>query len=528
MKHFTPLRSLTLLALGAACLGSAGAAGNTVTVAYPSDFQSLDPAIGYDVQNWPVEHALFVTLLTYGKGTDLKPWAATDLGKVSADGKTYTFRIKKGITFQDGEPTDAAAFKYAIERVLNPKTKSPQGGKGGWFGILVGADAYVDGKAKTVSGIKVLDPYTIQFQLKSPDRTFLNVLATPFSSAVPRKAVEKWGADFSHHIVANGPFQFESWVPGQKLVITKNPRYFDPANAAKIDRIEFLLGLSEQVSLLRAQSGQVDVLGNGIPSAQFVPITTNPRFKPYVQSLVQVGTYYVFMNTNLKPFDNRLVRQAVNLAIDKRRLVQLQNGRGKVTAQILPPGMPGYDPSIKDTGPNVARARALLQQAGYKQGAPLTLVTTADEPGPKLAQAVQQQLAAIGMKVNIKALPGAEYINTITTPGTTALGISAWFQDYPDPSNFTDVLFKSSYYQPGGFNLAGYRNPSVDAQLAKLRGLPLKQALPGYQKVQKQILADAPWVPLYNPVQYNFINPRITNTNVHPVWSYVYQDWRLR
>ncbi|MGI8748742.1 MAG: ABC transporter substrate-binding protein, partial [Deinococcus sp.] len=127
MKRSLP----TLLGLTLALSASpALAAGRTVTVAYPSDFQSLDPAIGYDVTNWPVEHALFVTLLTYGKGTDLKPWGATDLGQISPDGRTYTFHLKKGITFADGEPTDAAAYKYAIERVLNPRTKSPQGGKG--------------------------------------------------------------------------------------------------------------------------------------------------------------------------------------------------------------------------------------------------------------------------------------------------------------------------------------------------------------------------------------------------------------
>lgn len=353
-------------------------------------------------------------------------------------------------------------------------------------------------------------------------------LATPFSAAVPRKAAEKWGSDFSHHVVANGPFLLESCVPGQKVVLTRNPNYFDKSNAAHLDRIEFLVGLSEQVSLLRAQSGQVDVLGNGIPSAQFVSITSNPRFKPYMKSLVQVGTYYLFMNTQKAPFTNKLVREAVSAAIDKKRLVQLQNGRGKTTAQILPPGMPGYDPSVKESAPDAARGAALLKQAGYQQGAPLTLITTADEPGPKLAQAVQQQLAAIGMKVSIKALPGAEYINTITTPGTTAIGISAWFQDYPDPSDFLDVLFESGYYQPGGFNLAGYKNPAVDAQLAKLRGLPLKQALPGYQQVQKQILADFPWVPLHNPAQYDFVNPRLTNVSVHPVWNYVYQDWNFK
>jgi ABC-type transport system substrate-binding protein len=520
-----PVLRLTLaLALSS---GMALAAEKAVTVAYPSDFQSLDPAIGYDVQNWPVEHALFVTLLTYDNGTTLKPWGATDLGQVSKDGKTYTFKLRKGIAFGDGEPTDAASYKYAFERILNPKTKSPQGGKTGWFGNLVGADAFLAGKAKDVSGIKVIDPYTIQFQLSTPDRTFLNVLATPFASAVPRKATEKWGSDFSHHVVGNGPFLLQSWTPGQKAVLVKNPKYFDAKNVG-LDRIEFQLGISEQVSVLRAERGQVDVLGNGIPSAQFVQISNDPKYKAYIKSLVQVGVEYVFMNTQKAPFDNKLVREAVAAALDRTRMVQLVNGRGKVTGQILPPGMPGYDASVPADKADVAKATALLKQSGYKQSAPISFITTSDEPGPKIAQAVQQQLSAIGMKVDIKALPGAEYINTITTPGSAAIGFSGWFQDYPDPSDFLDVLFEAGYYQPGGFNLSGYKVPAVDTQLKTLRGQPLAQALPGYQKVQKQILQDNPWVPLYNPVQYSFVNPRITGMLVHPVWTYVYQDWNLK
>ena len=508
-------------------LGSALAAGSTVTVSYPSDFQSLDPATGYDTQSWPVIHALFVTLLTYGQGTDLKPWGATDLGQVSPDGKTYTFHLRKGITFTDGEPTDAAAYKYAIERILDPKTKSPQGGVSGWFGALDGAAAFVDGKAKAVSGIQVIDPYTIRFKLAVPDRTFLNALATPFASALPRKAVERLGRDFSHHVVGNGPFVLDSWVPGQKAVLTKNPKYF-AAQSVGLEHLEFSLGLSEQVALLRAQRGELDVLGNGVPSAQFASIVSNPRFKPYIKSAVQVGTWYLFMNTQKAPFNNKLVRQAVSLAIDKPRLVQLMNGRGKITGQILPPGMPGYDASIPVGSQDVTKAKALLKQAGYTDAGTLQLVVSTDDPSPKLAQAVQQQLAAIGMKAEIKALPGAEYLHTISTPGTTAIGLSAWYQAYPDPSNFLDVMFKTSYYTSGGWNISGYLNPATDAQLTKLRGQALKAALPGYQAVQKQILSDFSWIPLFNPVQYNFVNPRVTNVAVHPVWGNVYQDWGLQ
>ncbi|WP_407543642.1 ABC transporter substrate-binding protein (plasmid) [Deinococcus radiomollis] len=208
----------------------------------------------------------------------------------------------------------------------------------------------------------------------------------------------------------------------------------------------------------------------------------------YIKSPAQVGVEYVFMNTQKAPFDNKLVRQAVATALDRTRMVQLVNGRGKVTGQILPPGMPGYDASVPAPRADVAKAITLLQQSDYKQTAPITFITTSDEPGPKIAQAVQQQLAAIGMKVDIKALPGAEYTNTITTPGSTAIGFSGWFQDYPDPSDFLDVLFEAGYYQPGGYNLAGYKVPAVDTQLKSLRGEPLAQALPGYQKVQKQRL----------------------------------------
>ncbi|MFC4455324.1 ABC transporter substrate-binding protein [Deinococcus sonorensis] len=524
------MKTSLLTTLGTTCLLSvsvAMAADKAVTVAFPSDFQSLDPAIGYDTQSWPVIHALFVTLLTYGQGTDLKPWGATDLGQASADGKTYTFHLRKGITFTDGEPTDAAAYKYAIERILDPKTKSPQGGTAGWFGALDGAADFVAGKAKAVRGIQVLDPYTIRFKLAVPDRTFLNALATPFASALPRKAVERLGSDFSHHVVGNGPFVLESWVPGQKAVLTKNPKYF-AASQVHVPRLEFTLGLSEQVALLRAQRGEVDVLGNGIPSAQFASIVNTPRFKPYIKSAVQVGTWYLFMNAQKAPFNNKLVRQAVSLAINKPRLVQLMNGRGKVTAQILPPGMPGYDATVSAAPMNVARSTALLKQAGYVDSGALQLVVSTDDPSPKLAQAVQQQLAAIGMKVEIKALPGAEYLHTISSPGTTAIGLSSWYQAYPDPSNFLDVMFKTGYYTSGGWNISGYLNPATDAQLTKLRGQPLKAALPGYQAVQKRILSDFTWIPLFNPVQYNFVNPRVKNVAIHPVWGYVYQDWGLQ
>lgn len=519
---------LSAFSLTLALAASPALAAKSVTVAYPSDMHTLDPAIGDDVQNWPVEHALFVTLLTYHDGTTLVPWAATDLGQVSKDGKTYSFHIKKGIEFQDGEPTDAAAFKYAIERVLDPKSKSPQSGKAGWFGNLVGAADFVDGKAKDVSGIKTPDPYTIEFQLIKPDRTFLNYLATPFGSAVDRKAAEKWGSDYSHHVVANGPFVLKSWVPGQEMVLARNPTYFDKANAAKLDEVHILLSLNDQVALLRAQRGGVDVLGNGVPTAQFASIVQSPQYKSYVHDAVQIGVDYLYMNTQKAPFDNKLVREAVSHAIDKKRILQLVNGRGKIANQIIPLGLAGNDPTVKDVSYDPAKAKALMAQAGLKNGVSTTLLTSTDEAFTKIAQAVQQQLAVIGIKASIKSLPQAEWINTMTTPGTTAIGLSGWFQAYPDASDFLPILFKSSQYAPGSWNLSGYQNKAVDTLLDQAQGVNLKASVTLYQKAQKMILADYPWVPLYYPVVYDFVNPNIQNFSHHPVWGFVYQDWNLK
>ncbi|WP_161880974.1 ABC transporter substrate-binding protein [Deinococcus alpinitundrae] len=515
--------SLTL-----ALAASPALAAKNVTVAYSSDMHTLDPAIGDDVQNWPVEHALFVTLLTYRDGTTLVPWAATDLGQVSKDGKTYTFHLKKGIVFQDGEPTDAAAFKYAIERILDPKSKSPQSGKAGWFGNLVGAADFVDGKAKDVSGIKTPDPYTISFQLIKADRTFLNYLATPFGSAVDRKAAEKWGSDYSHHVVANGPFVLKSWVPGQEMVLARNPTYFDKANAAKLDEVHILLSLNDQVALLRAQRSGVDVLGNGVPTAQFASIVQSPQYKSYVHSAGQIGVDYLYMNTQKAPFDNKLVREAVSHAIDKKRILQLVNGRGKVANQVIPLGLAGNDPTVKDVSYDPAKAKALMAQAGFKNGVSTTLLTLTDEAFTKIAQAVQQQLAVIGIKATIKSLPQAEWINTMTTPGTTAIGLSGWFQAYPDASDFLPILFKSSQYAPGSWNLSGYKNKAVDTLLDQAQGVNLGASVTLYQKAQKMILADYPWVPLYYPVVYDFVNPKIQNFSHHPVWGFVYQDWNLK
>jgi len=187
--------------------------------------------------------------------------------------------------------------------------------------------------------------------------------------------------------------------------------------------------------------------------------------------------------------------------------------------------MPGYDSSVEGVTYNPQKAKDLLTQAGHPNGIQADFITLSNPPGPQIAQALQQQMAEAGITLNIKALPHAEYINTITTLKKAAIGFSGWYQDYPDPSDFLDVLFNSANVKQGSFNLSEYQNPAVDKLMNDAQGLPVKQALPMYQQAQKLILADYPWVPLYFPVEYKWANPSITNFTIDPVWTFVYADW---
>ena len=223
----TTLLGLTLL------LTSAFAApqqGGSITVSYKDDVTTLDPAVGYDYQNWPMEKMVFDALLDYTSGgTTLTPRLAAKMPDVSKDGKTYTFTLRTGVKFHNGRSMTADDVKYSLERVLDPRTKSP--GQSFYTGIA-GAQAFVNGKAKAVSGITVLAPDKVRITLDAPNAAFLNIMAMNFAFIVPKEAVAKAGADFGHQPVGTGPFTLE--VVGQRAAtrICPQPELLHQGDAA--------------------------------------------------------------------------------------------------------------------------------------------------------------------------------------------------------------------------------------------------------------------------------------------------------
>ncbi|MEW6047329.1 MAG: ABC transporter substrate-binding protein, partial [Bacillota bacterium] len=221
--------------------------GGRMVVTYLSDITTLDPAIGYDWQNWSIIKSIFDGLMDYEPGTTkLKPQLAESY-TISDDGLTYTFKLRGGVRFHNGREVTADDVKYSLERVLNPATQSP--GQGFYLDIQ-GAQEFIDGKAPEVTGIRVLDRHRVQFRLNQPNAAFLHILALNFAHVVPREEVERWGADFGHHPVGTGAFRMREWALGQRLVLERNPGYFVPGRPF-LDELVFEVGVEPLVAFLR-------------------------------------------------------------------------------------------------------------------------------------------------------------------------------------------------------------------------------------------------------------------------------------
>ncbi len=231
-------------------------------------------------------------------------------------------------------------------------------------------------------------------------------MAMNFAFIVPKEAVAKAGADFGHQPVGTGPFRLKSWVSGQQLQFERNPNYF-MAGLPYLDSVTVKVGLDPSVAYLSLQRGEIDLLGDGIPPAQFLQVTRDPRLKANVFSRTSVNTTYLSLNTGMGPLKDVRVRQAINMAIDKTKILRIINGRGVVARGVLPPLMPGYDKAEAGYAYDPTKAKALLAAAGLKGGFETTLYTTSTDPNPRIAQSIQQDLAP-DRREGAAQEPGAE------------------------------------------------------------------------------------------------------------------------
>lgn len=516
MKKFKLLTVLLASALVvSACSSSsddAGGSGGAITVAYQNDIATLDPAIGYDWQNWSIIKSLFSRLLDYEPGTtNLVPDLATEMPKISADGMTFEFNMRDDVKFHNGRLLVADDVKYSIERAVNPKTQSPGAG---FFASIEGFDDASAGKSTNISGITVNSPTSITFKLSRPDATFLHVMAINFASVVPKEDAEKFGPDFGKNPVGSGAFKFTSWALGQKLTIDKNADYYREG-LPKLDQINFEVGVDPTVALQRLKNNEVDVLGDSIPAANYIAEKENSDNEGLIIEGGQLQTGYVTLNVKIKPLNNVKVRQAVNHAIDKDRIVQILNGRADAANQPLPPSMPGYDTGYKGFAYDVAKAKALLAEAGLANGFSTELWTSNTDPNPRIAQSIQEDLAKVGIKAAIKSLAQANVIEAGSSGKAPMVwsGGMAWIADFPDPSNFWGPILGCGGAVPGGWNWSQYCNKTLDAEAVKADAMTDPAKADERQKLWGSVFTkamdEAPWVPIFNEKRITMKSSRL-------------------
>ena len=508
-----------------------GKYGGTLELTTDTDIKSLDPAIAYDVPAWSFIRLMYTGLVDYDDATRLVP-RGSENWSVSPDGRTYTFHLRRNVYFAGpltrNRAVTSADYAYEIRRILTKEVASPGMD---FYSTIEGAQAFYDGKAASIPGLRTPDPYTLVIHLTAPRSEFLNIMALPFAYAVPHEVIGRYKGqpEFQEHAEGSGPFKLAYWHRNLDIRLDRNPHYFD-SSLPYLDRIHEVIGVQPLNSMMMFETGEKDI--SGITSADFVRITSDPEYKPYINRQVQMALFYVSLNCEMPPLDNLKVRQAINYAIDREKIIRLINNRGVLATGVLPPGMPGYDPGLKGYPHDPNKARQLLKEAGFANGFKTTLwVRSAGTGGDEMreAQAIQQDLKDVGIDLDLKPVTFAVWLSSVAEEKTVPLSINDWYQDFPDPSDFLDVLLNSKQARPSdGNNSAFYKSAAMDALLAKAAAArdPAKR-LRIYQQANVLAVHDAPWIFMYYPVSYTLRRPWVCNYSQHPVWLTRYEHMWL-
>ena len=492
--------------------------GGSLRFATKDQVRTLDPTIEYEEVSSYAVHALFDTLVDYAGATADDPLRV--VGKLathwelSPDGLEYRFTLRDGITYSDGTPIVAADFAYSLERAL-VTADSP-------FGAMLanvdGAAAVIAGKQKHCAGIAAPSPRELVIRLAKPDAAFLYVLTMSFATPQVAAHVVEAGDQLRRQPLGSGPFVLDRWDEGERLVLRKNPRYWDAARV-HLESVVLYENIPRDTQFLMFERGELDT-AERLAAPDYLWVIDQADWAPYVQRRAVMNAYGSRMNVRKKPFDDRRVRQALNYALDKDHSLKLLNGAAVVSHGILPPGLFGRDDSIPPYPHDPAKARALLAEAGYPNGFDVDYVVMNDDEAERLASSLQGDLAEVGVRVHITLMSFSTYVTAIGSADGPAFSKATWVGDYPDPTNFLDARFHSRMIaNENSNNDSFYANPELDALLDAARGetdTTKRAAL--YHRAERILYDDAPWIWDYHQMMTEVIQPYVRGYALHPVW----------
>jgi oligopeptide transport system substrate-binding protein len=470
--------------------------------------RTLDPALSLDMYSTTVIQQIFDGLVQFDKDLNIIPAIARSW-KISPDGLTYTFYLRKGVTFHHGREVTARDFVYSLTRILDPDIKS---NSADFFDRILGAREFAEKKAKQVRGLVEQDRYTLQILLSEPYAPFLSILAMKGAKVVPREEIEKSPTAFEKQPIGTGPFRFVSMKEGEEIVLGANMDYFE--GRPPLDRIIFTIfpGAPREAILKRFKEGGLEE--SFIPPDEMEGLGKEKRYLLFQKPLLSLRFYG--LNLTTKPLDNKGLRKALNFAVDKKVIVSELHKNQFFTAKgILPPGMPAHDPR-RDAYPfDQIRARKALNETGFRKGEGVPALeiwsATKSDAAQKELNELSSQWSRIGIQTKINFETNWPEFVSMLRANRAPVFIHAWYADFPDPDNFLGTLFHSK----SKYNYTAYSNPEVDRLLDQARAeRDYLKRMEMYRKIEEMVLADAPIVPMVNHLFQMVYQPNVRGVEV--------------
>ena len=469
------------------------------------DPPTLDPHLTTDATSATIIVEVFGGLMTIDSNLQVVNDLAEDWG-VSDDGRVYTFRIRPDATFHDGTPVTAEDVRWSLERATNPLTEAPNVDQ--YLGDIVGVDEKLAGDALEVSGVRVINDRTIEITIDQPKSYFLANLTYPTAFVLDRENIEANPKNWFRAPNGTGPFRMTEYKVGETLILSRNEGYH--LGPAKLAEVEFIL--SGGTSMLMYENDEIHIAGVGLADIDRLIDPTHSLNGELMRAAPSFSVQYIGLNVNEPPLDDRKVRQALNLAIDKKEIATIVLGDQVVPATgILPPGFPGFNESVTGYGFDPIRAKQLLQESKYGDdldNLPPITITTAGSFGANVSLDMEVVLQMweknLAIRTEFQQTEFATFLKDLNKRRFQMFDIG-WIADYPDPENFLDILFHSD----SSNNHTNYSNPEVDSFLEQARietDETLRFSL--YSQAEQTILDDAPWIPLwYSGERYLLVKP---------------------
>lgn len=500
-RIFIPLAALALFA--------GGVQAQTLNLATGEDWENLDPAFANGVQTGSMVAKLFDGLMRYDfETTDVVPNLAESVD-INDDATVFTFTLHEGVPFHDGSTLTAQDVKFSFERVVDPATAGPLAWVFTDAGIT-GAQAFADGDADGIEGIRVVDDLTVEISLDEPYAMLLHHLAMPAAHVVSEAVASELGDDFSNEPVGTGPFRLADRVRDSSLDLEAFADYF--AGAPSIDGVHYRIITDSLIRWEEFLAGNLDSVG--IPDAIFDEVVNDPQYADMIQSQAELATFYWAMNQHYDVFKDVRVRRAMAMAIDREAILAgPYNGKDVIANGPIPPGLAGYK-EREGIPYDPEGAKELLAEAGYPDGLEFEMWSTRAETTVAVTELIQFFLSEIGVTTTINQVDFGVLIDAAIN-GRAPAFILSWYADYADAYNFLHPLYVAAASQR-----YGYENAEVKALIeeAATKGT-LEERLPLYEQAEDLIVDDVPVMYFRHPTAYSAVRPEVSGLLTHPIFN---------